>query len=940
MACRTERRPNGKAAPTAPLRLLKLRLGLAFLQLLGGSAAVRLEGNAYDGLLVAINPFVPEDQKIIDNVRNMITEASYYLFNATQGRTYMGNIKILIPATWKANTYAKPKQELYTKADIIVAPPYWKHGNDPYTLQYGGCGEPGKYIHFTPEFLVNDYWIDIYGPRGRLFVHEWAHLRWGVFDEYDSETPFYISGQNQVKATRCSSELTGIYVCEEQSCTEGSCVIDQMTGLLKEGCTFIHDKDQNASSSIMYMQSLSSVFEFCNAGNHNAEPPNLQNRMCSYKSTWDVIMSSDDFRLNTLMASSSFPGPPTFSLLQATDRVICLVLDVSSSMNEENRLSRMRQAAEVYLLQIVEENSYVGIVTFSNSGEVKSQLRQIISSDTRKQLASDLPSASSSERTNICSGLLLGLEVIKKHGGNASSSEIILLTSGEDSTLSKCFSDVIKSDSIIHTIALGPSPPKELEELGRMTGGLRFFATDRPDSNSLIDVFTSIVAGHGDVSHQPVQIEGAAEKVEGNSQVNRTTTIDNTVGKDTFFVVTWQINQPSITLCDPMGKKYTTEEFDVDPVFHMARLQIPRIAQVGDWTYTLTNTHTLPDVLTMTVTSRTVKSDAAAISVRVHTNKETNSHPNPMIVYAQVHQGFSPILGANVTAIIEPERGDPLTFDLLDNGSGADVIKNDGVYSKYLFSFMETGRYSVKVHVQRDDKTMGPYPTTLGSNAIYIPGYIENDTIRMNAPRPVMNSEDTQIRSGGFRRIASGGSFTVSTVSTGLYADAFPPCKIIDLDARTEGDNVVLTWTAPGDDFDQGQAAHYEIRTSESPQELRDSFENASSVNSSSLIPQLAGFKETFVFRPEAFAVANITLLYVAVRTVDKEFRYSEASNIAQAVVLLPQKEILITRAKHNALTIVLTTCGLLSAACCLIITATIWTSKKKRKAIIEEGML
>ncbi|XP_066480672.1 calcium-activated chloride channel regulator 2-like [Tiliqua scincoides] len=931
------RGPNGAAA--APLRLLKLRLGLAFLQLLGGGAALRLEGNAYDGLLVAINPLVPEEQKLIDNVKEMITEASSYLFNATQGRAYIGNVKILIPATWKAKSYAKPKQELYTKADIIVAPPYWKHGNDPYTLQYGGCGEMGEYIHFTPEFLVNDGWIDIYGSRGRLFVHEWAHLRWGVFDEYDIETPFYISEQNQVKATRCSSELTGIYVCEKQSCTQGECVIDQGTGLLKEGCTFIHDKAQNVSSSIMYMQSLSSVFEFCDAGNHNTEAPNLQNRKCNYKSTWDVIMSSDDFKFNTPMAINSFPGPPTFSLLQATDRLICLVLDVSSSMNEKNRLRRMHQAAEVYLLQIVEQNSYVGIVTFGHTGEVKSQLRQIVHHDIREQLASDLPTASSSEQTNICAGLLLGLEVMKNHGGNASSSEIILLTAGEDSTLSKCFSDVIKSDSIIHTIALGPSPPKELEELGRITGGLRFFATDRPDSNSLIDVFTAIVAGHGDASHQPVQIESAAERVKGNSQVNRTTTIDSTVGKDTFFVVTWQINTPTITLGDPMGKKYTTEDFDVDPVFHTARLQIPGIAQVGEWTYTLTNTHALPDVLTMTVTSRPVKSDASVISVRVHPNKETNSHPYPMIVYAQVNQGFSPILGANVTAIIEPESGDPVFFDLLDNGAGADVIKNDGVYSKYLFSFKGNGRYSVKLRVQRDNKTVGPYPTTLGSNAIYIPGYIENGTIQMNAPRPLLNSEDTLIRSGGFRRIASGGSFTVSTVSTGLYADVFPPCKIIDLDARTDGDIVELTWTAPGDDFDQGQAARYEIRTSGSPQKLRDRFENAASVNSSSLIPQQAGFKETFVFRPEAFAVANITRIYVAVRTVDKVSRYSDVSNIAQAVVLLPQKDFHIPHAKHNALTIVLTTCGLLSAACCLIITATVWISKKK-KAVVEEGIL
>lgn len=58
---------------------------------------------------------------------------------------------------------------------------------------------------------------------------------------------------------RCSSDLTGIYVCEKNSCTDGSCVINKLTGLFKEGCAFIPERNQTAVSSIMYMQSLSSV---------------------------------------------------------------------------------------------------------------------------------------------------------------------------------------------------------------------------------------------------------------------------------------------------------------------------------------------------------------------------------------------------------------------------------------------------------------------------------------------------------------------------------------------------------------------------------------------------------------------------------------------------------------------------------------------------------
>lgn len=71
----------------------------------------------------------------------------------------------------------------------------------------------------------------------------------------------------------------------------------------------------------------------------------------------------------------------------------------------------MHQAAEVYLLQIVEKDSYVGIVTFGHTAEIKSQFRQIMNYDVRKQLVSHLPTVSSSEQTNICAGLLLAVKV-------------------------------------------------------------------------------------------------------------------------------------------------------------------------------------------------------------------------------------------------------------------------------------------------------------------------------------------------------------------------------------------------------------------------------------------------------------------------------------------------------------------------------------------------
>lgn len=49
-------------------------------------------------------------------------------------------------------------------------------------------------------------------------------------------------------------------------------------------------------------------------------------------------------------------------------------------------------------------------------------------------------------------------------------SEIVLLTDGEDSGIATCLDLVKQSGAKIHTIALGPSAAKELEEFSTLSG--------------------------------------------------------------------------------------------------------------------------------------------------------------------------------------------------------------------------------------------------------------------------------------------------------------------------------------------------------------------------------------------------------------------------------------------------------------------------------------
>ncbi|KAM5148091.1 calcium-activated chloride channel regulator 1-like [Mantella aurantiaca] len=848
----------------------------------GSGSLVKLNNGGYEDIVFAINPGIPENVKIIDNIQTMISEASSYLFQATQRRLFIRRVKILIPFTWSQKGYEKVRTETYDKADIIIASSHVNYGYDPYTLQYGQCGEIGRYIHFTPEFLVDDKLLSVYGPRGRVFVHEWAHFRWGVFDEYNDDVPFYISSGLTIEATRCPDKLKGIY--KEETCTNNQCQCNPSidTGLYDDNCAFLPDKSQTSKESIMYLQALNDVTAFCDATNHNVEAPNLQNRMCNYRSTWDVIKESTDIR-NTSQTTATIPVP-TFSLLQASDRVVTLVLDVSGSMGNYNRIGRLYQAAEVFIMQIVEQGSFVGIVKFENAATVLSSLVQVFSDRHREQLKAILPQAAGGG-TQICTGLMKGIEVNKGSKDKSSyGTELVLLSDGEDTSFpTACYSSLISSGAIIHVIALGPDAAKALEEITLATGGLNFYASDNVDANGLIDAFTAMKSGSGYEIDHTIQLESTGAILQQSECLKGTVFIDKTVGNETFFLVTWQTDQPGIEVKDPKGVIYSAAHFTHDKTTKSSRLQIPGTAETGPWDYSICNLRTTSQALGITVTSKAADINVPPVIVNAHMDSDANNYPKPMVVYAAVYQGFVPIINAKVTAIIEPTTGTPVTLELLDNGSGPDIVKNDGVYSRYLTTFPVNGRYGLKVRVESNDKTRLTLPR---NRALYVPGYVDNGQVIMNPSRPEINEEELNL--GLFSRTSSGGSFVVSKVPLGSTQDIYSPEKITDLAAKIEGDIIVLSWTATGDDLDQGNATRYDLRMNVNPKELRENFNNSVQVNISSVTPLPAGSTEIFTFVPENVAIKNGTILYFAMIAFDKVGHESDVSNIAQAALFIP----------------------------------------------------
>ena len=109
-------------------------------------------------------------------------------------------------------------------------------------------------------------------------------------------------------------------------------------------------------------------------------------------------------------------------------------------------------------------------------------------------------------------------------------------------------------------------------------------------------------------------------------------------------------------------------------------------------------------------------------------------------------------------------------------------------------------------------------------------------------------------------------------------ADTRPPARIADLTVipRDVPTSVSLTWTAPGDDGNDGVATRYQVRRSESPI-VSDATWNAAAIVPSAPRPSAAGAQEAL----PVYQLIGETTYYFAVRAYDEDDNAGPLSNSA-----------------------------------------------------------
>ncbi|XP_006823722.2 calcium-activated chloride channel regulator 1-like [Saccoglossus kowalevskii] len=860
---------------------------LALFAIAGGIShtKVYLSNNEYHNIVIGIDESVLEDSELLDRIKDVFTDASAFLYEATRKRAFFKNISILVPKSWKNHPqYAVPEFQSFYKSDIRIGT---GNAHGPYVYKTTPCGETSDYMHLTAGYMKNDSIARAYGPYEKTIVHEWAHLRWGVYDEYPGgDTPYFYAGLNgEIEATRCSAQITGITF---NKATLNDCAI--LHNLPEPDCRFYDFKNTSeTTASLMYRQYLPQLAHFCDndamastpGSVHNYQSPSKHNRLCNEKSVWEVMREHVDFAGGVNPTREKAYTVPDFHVVKQRNKRTVLVLDISDSMNEFLRLDKLRQAVSNYILNIIDDGEELGLVVFNFMATIKSQL-VVISDTTREELLLLIPTSDDTDgATSIGGGISKAIEVLEENGSDPSGGCILLVSDGEENTnpfISDVKPTVLQKHVTVDTIAFGADASSIGEQLPAATDGLTFYYSERSDSNALNEAFIAIAKrGDPDVS---VLIHSNAMSLNGGEVSTISITIDSTIGRGTEFLFNYLGYQSiEVTLHAPNGSSVGEDSpfYYTDITFQSITIKLPGTAEIGVWTISLYNPSVYSQSVTTIVQSRSRYPGQYPISIKSEWSALVVTPPEVLILYVTIAKGTMAVLNAAVIATIERPNNDPIELTMADDGAGADITNDDGVYSSYFTAFNGDDRYSVKIRIANTNNTMISRSNLAGVGSLIDPDFESYITDT--------GGEET----GEFQRVSSGGSFRCQGSICNGYSDVYAPCKVVDLEVKRisfSNQQITIQFTAPGDDLDFGNATRYEIWMSTAFALMYSDHEMTTNLTQHNLTdgtlhsPRPSGQKEHFTVRVPGRG--DITYVFCVV-AVDASNNRSPRSNIVSA---------------------------------------------------------
>ncbi|KAK3609731.1 hypothetical protein CHS0354_011423 [Potamilus streckersoni] len=233
-------------------------------------------------------------------------------------------------------------------------------------------------------------------------------------------------------------------------------------------------------------------------------------------------------------------------------------------------------------------------------------------------------------------------------------------------------------------------------------------------------------------------------------------------------------------------------------------------------------------------------------------------------LFASVDQCRSPVLNVKVRAVLKSGK-DETKIVLNDNGTGPDLLRNDGIYSAYILKkyFTINGRHNMKVFVE---------------------GVLDIDyNLPEFAHSARRRSPLSQNTGSSFTRVSIPNEIVVTNFTT-HSGDTTPPDRIRDFRVtQILGENkYILEWTATGDDRDQAQM--YDMRSSDDIDVIRYNFSAAVPVENATFSPHHSGEMEEIALYGIVDDRNQSETSYLAIRAIDDSGNIGDVSNIISVV--------------------------------------------------------
>lgn len=781
----------------------------------GRSLDIVVTNGGYSNVVVAIGDDLHENSCAIyvANIKALISSASPVLYSATEERLFFSSITILIPDNWTScgSLEIDPNVDQLTFEDshIRVHTPHPFFGNNPWTQQPRGCGDPGEYIYFSSDFLSEE--SPTWGSQGSVFVHEWAKFRWGVFEEYGHVGDSIFPSAYHTTATDWQPNY----------CTDGavnvqyrSCDLDTP----EADCTFTPNIEQreNITSSLLATPFIATVRTFCDDANHVPTAPTKHNLLCNKRSTWDVISKHPDI---STTASGDFQGNISYSIQHSTtdpssDRFVFL-LDVTEKMGPKGLFHRweyLRDAVRQFIMTKAADGSQVAVISFGSS--VAPHDLVTLNATNRKEL-SDLVKENPGPDAykNLSLAIRIAANVLGESG------KIILITENLENHVEDRMALVESANGLPVQPILYPADPGVSTDLYWPVAEMNDLEP-QVVNNTLVDTSQSVecliqLTQFIQMACQSAYVEVTSGRSNQTSNVITLVVVDASMYESEFFI---EILADGSTINEYFveGPSATKQDLALNStrsiIFRGKFLQNGIYSVIFITPVPFQGIYASIYAVATSVDNQPIFSIDVSASAPLSNLTFTRDPPRAPIIYAMLSDGTHPILFAELIATIRVQGlEDVYSFDLKlwDNGIEGDVTGNDGTYSSYLIGVEREGILTISVSASDNNGTAMKVAAASPASVSAAP--IDPDLDLACCGSSLRIPGDLLTSAGTFNFSSSEG---IHGQSTGTFPDAnaYPPGRVTDLKGVRVDAELTLTFTATGEDFNVGQASSYNVK--------------------------------------------------------------------------------------------------------------------------------